>query len=113
MAIKVKSGVVFKEINAPLFNIIKTLLDAEFEIGKEMVITSVNDSVHKKNSLHYQNRAIDIRTKHLTPEEKKKLYAFLRNKLGGDYDVILESEGLDNEHIHIEYDPKFPSFGSK
>ena len=109
MAIKIKKGVVFAEINVPLMIILKTLMAAELEIGKEMVITSVNDSIHKKNSLHYKNRAVDIRTKHLTPDEKKRLLKFLREKLGGDYDVIFEGENTDNEHIHIEYDPKTPS----
>lgn len=107
MAIKVKEGVVFKEINDVYLQIFNVLKEASKVFGVEMVITSANDGKHKVDSLHYLNKALDIRTKHL-PDNKTKLELknFLQNKLGKDYDVILESLGGIQEHIHIEYDPK-------
>ena len=69
-----------------------------------MTITSGNDGKHMKNSLHYKNYAIDIRSKDMRMKE----YTLwnLQKKLGKDYDCILEGKNTPNEHIHIEYDPK-------
>lgn len=65
----------------------------------DFVITSTRHDSHGAGSLHYADRAIDIRE-----------YAFrglkvsldkLRKLLGKDFDIIHE-----RTHIHIEYDPK-------
>lgn len=101
MEVQIKEGVVFKELNKFILTIIITLMEAGDYIGKTMVITSAADGKHRPDSLHYKNRALDIRTKHLTKGEIEKLLDFLKKKLGQDYDVILEET-----HIHIEYDPK-------
>lgn len=71
-----------------------------------VVVTSLKDGKHSANSLHYSGMAVDIRSKHLTQEESRKVFFALKNDLGPDYDVLLESEGKENEHLHIEYDPK-------
>jgi hypothetical protein len=78
------------------------------ELGwtKDMVITSGNDSGHSKLSWHYEGRALDIRTHHLTLPQKTALINALRAKLGPNYDIILESLGLANEHLHLEYQPR-------
>lgn len=68
-----------------------------------MWITSANDSKHKDGSLHYKNRAFDIRIFNVIGGhpvtrvwcEKARLI------LGINYDIILETD-----HIHVEYDPK-------
>ena len=73
---------------------------------KEMVVTSLNDGKHRVGSFHYKNQAVDIRTKNLPSTEAKKLATKkLTGRLGLDYDVILESLGGMNEHLHCEYDP--------
>jgi hypothetical protein len=65
-----------------------------------LVITSANDSVHSKNSRHYVNEAIDLRTHNLkSPEEVQKL---LKSKLGIKFTVLYESPGTPNAHIHIQ-----------
>ena len=65
----------------------------------EMTITSGNDGAHKTGSLHYKNRAIDIRTRDMNfPTE---VWAKISLKLGRNFDVINEVS-----HIHIEYDQK-------
>jgi len=81
-----------------LENIEKWIQDIE---GKNyiMTITSGNDGIHMPKSLHYKNRAIDIRTKDMYLPNTVKIK--LQLKLGKDYDVILEKN-----HIHIEYQPK-------
>lgn len=72
----------------------------------DMLVTSGNDSKHKKGSKHYSDEALDFRTKHLTSEQKHKLVLMVRTRLGKDYDVILEFENKADEHVHIEFDPR-------
>lgn len=70
--------------------------------GIDFVITSGTDGVHGYSSEHYKGDAIDVRTRNITPETKKNLMAGeIKQSLGNDYDVVLEST-----HLHIEYDPK-------
>ena len=83
------------------------VINAANQIGitVDIVVTSGNDSKHKLGSLHYRDRALDFRTKTLTPDEKHLLVEAVRSRLGSDYDVILESEGQSQEHLHCEFDP--------
>lgn len=81
----------------------------------EVMITSANDSVHGTNSLHSRDkicRALDFRTHNLFTGRVNyrqqlllQLASELRAALPG-FDVILESFGLPNEHLHVEWDPK-------
>lgn len=72
--------------------------------GEELVVTSCNDSRHGVNSLHYKGLAFDARSKGLVCD-KKELLKELRTRLGPEFDVLLEDEGGENEHFHIEWDP--------
>ena len=66
-------------------------------------VTSANDSRHSDNSLHYKNRAFDIRVLNIVGDvhREAKLWAErMQVELGPDYDIIYEKT-----HIHIEYDP--------
>ena len=69
--------------------------------GKGFVITSINDSKHRTNSRHYEGLAFDFRS-HDIPSELKSIYLISINKTlnGSGYRVILEDEGLSNEHFH-------------
>lgn len=67
----------------------------------QMVITSVNDSAHMEGSLHYTGRAADLRSWYYADAEEVALE--MREALRKHFDVVLE-----NDHIHIEYDPKAP-----
>lgn len=103
--IQVKEGVIFQRLLPPIYGIF-SVLDAVFmQLGVPCVITSGRDGIHKPTSLHYQHLALDLRSKHLG-DKKKQTLEILRHKLGDDYDVLLEYEGKDNEHFHLEYDPK-------
>ncbi|MBF0634541.1 MAG: hypothetical protein HQK85_07790 [Nitrospinae bacterium] len=73
------------------------------------VITSGNDSSdHKKDSLHYKDRAIDVRGNNVSVEKMKEMAKELKKELGPDYDVIPEifPDDPGDNHIHIELDPK-------
>lgn len=74
-------------------------------LGYDVVVTSGNDSTHKIGSKHGEGNALDFRTKHVPRAIIVKLYEQIKAILGSNFDVILESLNLDNEHMHIEYDP--------
>ena len=67
----------------------------------DFTLTSVCDGAHSRGSLHYKGLAFDMRTRNMTPAEKRAVHVELRNALGDEYDVVLESD-----HIHVEWDPK-------
>lgn len=71
-----------------------------------MYVTSGNDSVHMKGSKHYEDKALDFRTKHLSTVKKAAWIAEFKKRLGPEYQFIFEDAGKDNEHLHVEFDPK-------
>ena len=75
--------------------------DVYRQYGNELVITSLNDGVHSKTSLHYAGAAADLRTFYFEPEIVPEVIEAIRKRLGKDYDVVLEKD-----HIHLEYQPK-------
>jgi hypothetical protein len=78
------------------------------EWGIPCIITSGNDGKHGENSLHYRDglcRALDFRTKHFNGW-KPGLRDAVKTALGENFDVVLEDLGGENEHLHVEYDPK-------
>ncbi len=74
--------------------------------GQRFTITSLNDGDHSDHSLHYEGMAVDIRTKDLHGITMGEIAMRIRERLGGDYDVVAEGAGTVNEHIHLEFDPK-------
>jgi hypothetical protein len=69
-------------------------------------ITSANDGLHMDTSLHYTDRAFDIRVKNIIgvadfPEAGRVWAQKMQHALGEDYDVLFE-----RDHIHVEYDPQ-------
>ena len=67
----------------------------------DMLVTSGNDKVHMRGSRHFSDEALDFRTKHLQPEDRKRLRDEVKRRLGRDFDAVLESD-----HLHVEHDPK-------
>ena len=72
----------------------------EFD-SREITVTSVCDGAHSHTSLHYIGHAADIRTRDIDTEMQRDFTDTLIEKLGAEFDVVLESD-----HIHIEYQPK-------
>ena len=72
-------------------------------VGKDAVITSGRDGKHGSKSLHYAGQALDLRTRHMDDAQITIALRELRNRLEIiGFDVILEQD-----HFHIEYQPKF------
>lgn len=67
----------------------------------ELVITSVVDGRHSKTSLHYSGNGADLRTRNFPEEDHERIRAEIKDRLGEDFDVILESD-----HIHMEFQPR-------
>jgi len=68
--------------------------------GLPFTITSLTDGKHSPKSLHYIGKAFDLRTHDLGSKSTPHGVAMkLRAALGGDYDVVVETD-----HIHVEYD---------
>ena len=67
----------------------------------EPVITSTFEGTHSQGSLHYANRAYDLRLPKGSKEFLQELAKDLWNVLGKDFFVLLEGN-----HIHVQYNPK-------
>jgi hypothetical protein len=78
------------------------------QFDRDFTLTSGNDGHHSRASLHYDGKAVDFRSHELLPAEKNQFLAIARVALGEDFDLILEAEGTDNEHFHLEWQPKGP-----
>lgn len=76
--------------------------------GLRPVITAGSDGKHKRGSLHYQDRALDLRGNNVDPRTADEILRSLRAKVGADYDVLFETypDNPANNHFHIEYQPK-------
>jgi hypothetical protein len=93
-----KLGIDISRLKRPIRRALNVIEGAYREKGLEAVITSTYEGNHIPSSLHYANLAVDIRC---PKENRARMKNVLANRLGKEYDVILEED-----HIHIEYDPK-------
>ena len=82
--------------------ILAAAANAACELDLAITITSGNDSKHAHNSKHYECAALDIRSKNMTPADKKTFIANLQERLGAGYLVLLEDATHPNEHIHVQ-----------
>lgn len=111
---KLKPGVRLRGIRPELVAALVVVEDVYLRVCihtgyiSEFVVTSIADSVHaEKASLHYAGAAFDFRIHDITDNlTKASLRAEVEAALGQDFDVVLEEPGTDNEHIHVEYQPK-------
>lgn len=106
MAISLKSGVRVAGLQPQMVFAAMIVEDLYDEIKISCLVTSCNDGVHMSNSLHYQGCAMDFRTKNVPRGMLNNLVESVRTSLGPDFDVVLESINGDNEHLHVEWDPK-------
>jgi hypothetical protein len=72
----------------------------------DTLVTSANDGEHRDGSKHFSDEAVDVRVHGLTREQIQQWATTIRKRLGRNFDVVVESLGTPNAHIHIEHDPK-------
>jgi len=114
MALGYKPHVAIKQLNAHTALVCGVAQAWLSQRGFDCVITSLDDSGHSAQSKHYarnntsgQCEAVDLRTKHLSGIQRDLFYNFMDITLEPmGYDVVLESPGETNEHLHVEFDPK-------
>lgn len=105
----------FRKYTASLDWILRNLLLIQnaYEWLPQLVVTSVNDSNHSKIPLsrHYIDEAIDIRTHDFkTTGDRQIFIQYLDLYINqspeaarkNSFLILLEYEGTDNEHIHIQ-----------
>ena len=100
MDIRLKAGVRARGISPVMVIPIIIAREIYSDVDSPLVITSITDGQHRIGSLHYVGDALDLR---LPKTDPNRVIARLRDALGGDFDVVLETD-----HIHIEYDPVRP-----
>jgi hypothetical protein len=72
------------------------------QVHTPIMITSVSEGVHMKGSKHYTFQAVDVASK-LMPKAVKSLFVpRIKELLGPQFDAFIESEGLLNEHFHVQ-----------
>lgn len=111
--IRLKQGVLLTNVCPQMILVIQVVNEIYKSHGiHETWITSCDDSQHGPTTLHGKGRALDFRI-HNVPEPLRapivsKLKACLNDKTNGgkEFEVYWESPGTENEHLHVEYDPK-------
>ena len=98
---RLKPGVKLVGLTPQMFLAAVVVERALFEFDLEAVITSGSEGRHIDTSLHYSGNALDFRTYKLTPGEAMSFANDVKDRLGRDFDVVLEKD-----HLHVEYDPK-------
>ena len=100
--INLKAGVIVTGVRP---EIVLALFVASYiyaKYGKPLWVTSLLDGKHSETSLHYAGQAADLRTRYFDRPTQEAIVAELKEALGKNYDVILESN-----HIHMEYQPRY------
>ena len=77
----------------------------------ELVVTSVIDGKHARPSFHYSGSAVDFRIHNVPQVYRAAAVIELKERLGPDYEVIHESVGEPNEHVHVHFRPREPYSG--
>lgn len=79
------------------------------EHGHDCTVSTGIEGTHSPGSEHYAGLALDYRLNDVQPvEHRVVIVTTVRDALGADFDVLHESRGTPNEHLHVEYDPKSP-----
>jgi hypothetical protein len=98
---KIKPGAKIRGIQPEMvlaFNIVDEVYK---KYGSECIITECTGGDHGRGSLHFVGFGGDVRTRMFSAPELDCIELDLRNALGSEFDVVLESN-----HFHIEFQPK-------
>jgi len=113
MSLRVKEGVSIRGLQPQMFHAWNVAGEVYEEVSNvDCILTAGVDGRHGHGSLHYVGLAIDLRIRNLdgsdeiTAATMRKVAVakeHLKERLGPEYDVVLESN-----HFHIEFQPKEP-----
>ena len=105
-----KKGVSVDGCGAEILRAAITIIDPLFsEYGHDGIVTSGSEHFKHsaKRSAHYRGDALDWRSNWYSLPEKYDILDKLKERLGGDFVVILESVGKPYEHFHIHWSPVY------
>ena len=85
--IRLKAGVKLNDFSPQILLAIIIAQQIYISRGYTFTITSLNDSQHSTNSLHYIGHAVDIRTRHVEDGDKQQMVSLMRGALGDEFDV--------------------------
>jgi len=76
--------------------------------GKLLMITSLCDGKHSRNSLHYVGYALDCDFMgEASPDQVATAFAYFKRALTTEYDVVAEyRKDKSFSHFHIEFQPE-------
>lgn len=100
MSYRFKKGVEIRGVRTEMAGAWGAVASAYAEFGYECVITSVCDSEHK-SLVHILGMASDFRIRHVRVGWHEKLAKRIGECLTDEFDVVLE-----DDHIHVEFDPR-------
>ena len=93
-------------------DILNTILDKVGPVyalhGYKCVVTAGRDGKHMEGSKHYDDHALDFRTRDIKQVDLNPILWEIRQQLGNHYDVVLETT-----HLHLEWDPKYNELESQ
>ena len=109
---KIKQGVDLTGMHPQMIHAFNALLAIHIDDGYEATVTSGREGKHSATSSHYSGNAIDVRTKDLPPTLPIETFAQdIRERLPVGFRVIIEGEGQEHEHVHVQYRPVWNEIG--
>ena len=105
MTFSIKSGVRLIGMRPEMSYANTAVVGVFTDMGFDCVMTAGVDGKHSRASAHYTGRAADYRTRHVPEDQHVLLGNKLREALGPEFDVLIETTP---PHVHVEYDPKEP-----
>jgi|TARA_R100001143_G_C3264858_1_gene89455 hypothetical protein len=104
-----REALTLKTVQPELIRVLKVAATWSNRSGYNIRITSLNDHVHSKNSLHYSDLAADfqILSRSGTPNRRamRLLAKHLKSQLPYGTDIVFEApDGSHKFHVHWEYD---------
>ena len=104
--LRLKKGVSVAGLQTPMMVALATA-DASYQKhDRDCWLTSGVDGTHSPKSLHYVGLAVDLGVKTVDHIHPQVIADDIALALGEQYDVLYESHGTPNAHIHIEFQPK-------
>jgi hypothetical protein len=99
--INIKPGVQFTVLRSEMWGILSAVELMFKQYGSPCTITCGTDS-HGPDDPHTHGFALDFRTHDVEPARVMNLKNEIMGLLGSRYFVLLENQGQDTEHIHIQ-----------
>ncbi|MBW2091016.1 MAG: hypothetical protein JRI34_02680 [Deltaproteobacteria bacterium] len=94
----IKAGVDISRLNRETRRSLPWAEHIYAQYNERFVITSTYEGNHGAGSLHYSDDAYDLERPAMNG---KRIYLAIKDTFPESFDIVLE-----DDHIHIEYDPK-------